>query len=90
MTKQQTTWFLARLLTAWAFALVAGILVVTLVPLAQRPEWLVAAVGLSVVVTFVLQLGTSRREGFITRLSFSIAGSTVIILLADVFAVLLR
>ena len=37
---------------------------------------------------FALQLGTAQREGFITRTSFSVAGSVLIIAVIDVIGLL--
>lgn len=76
-------WHVGRLIIAWAAAAVFGVLVTVLVKDAARLQWLVLAVGVSTLVTFALQLGTARREGFITRTSFSVAGSVVIIAVID-------
>ena len=63
-------------------------LVTVLVTGEQRFHWLVFTVGLSTLVTFALQLGTAQREGFITRTSFSVAGSVLIIAVIDVIGLL--
>lgn len=83
------SWHLARLIVAWAFAMVAGVLVTLLAPEQQRFSWLALVVGISVLVTFALQLGTAQREGFITRTAFSVAGSVVVIAAVDVAGLLL-
>ena len=77
------SWRLPRLLAAWGLATVVGVLVTLLVPSEQRFAWLAFAVGLSTLVTFALQLGTAQSTGFITRTSFSVAGSVVIIAVID-------
>lgn len=82
-------WHPGRLAIAWAVAAVMGVLVAVLVPGAARFQWLALAVGVSTLVTFALQLGTAQREGFITRTSFSVAGSVVIIAVIDIVAVLI-
>lgn len=76
-------WHLPRMIIAWAIAAVIGVLVILLVPAEGRYSWLAFTIGLSALVTFALQLGTAQREGFITRTSFSIAGSVVIIAVLD-------
>jgi hypothetical protein len=81
-------WHFGRMVTAWAVAVVLGVLVTVFVAEAQRFHWLVFTVGLSTLVTFALQLGTAQREGFITRTSFSVAGSVVIIAVIDVIGML--
>lgn len=82
-------WHIPRLVTAWAAALVMGVLVTVLVPDEERFSWLVLAVGVSTLVSFALQLGTAERVGFITRLAFSVAGSVVIIALIDIVGLLI-
>lgn len=77
------SWRLPRLFAAWAVAFVVGVLVTIIVPPEQRFAWLAFAVGLSTLVTFALQLGTAQSTGFITRTSFSVAGSVVIIAVID-------
>ena len=84
------SWRLPRLLLAWGVAFAVGVIVTVLVPDEQRFAWLAFAVGLSTLVTFALQLGTAQSTGFITRTSFSIAGSVVIIAVIDVVALLLH
>ena len=82
------SWHLPRLIIAWAVAAVFGVLVTVLGDNA-RFQWLALAVGVSTLVTFALQLGTAQREGFISRLSFSIAGSVVIIAVIDIVSTLI-
>ncbi|CAG7604023.1 hypothetical protein ACFPZL_12405 [Leucobacter soli] len=82
------SWHIGRLITAWTFAAVVGILVTVLVSGDARFPWLALAIGASTLVTFALQLGTAQREGFITRLSFSVAGAVVVIAVIDVVGLL--
>lgn len=82
-------WHIGRMLTAWAVAVVLGVLVTVFVTGEARFQWLVLTVGVSALVTFALQLGTAQREGFIVRTSFSIAGSVVIIAVIDVISEIL-
>lgn len=82
-------WHLPRLILAWAIAAAFGVLVSIFVEEA-RFQWLALAVGVSTLVTFALQLGTAQREGFISRLAFSIAGSVVIIAVIDISGSLIR
>ena len=82
-------WHVGRLVTAWVIAAVFGLLVVLLTEGEARFLWLALAAGLSVLVTFALQIGTAQREGFITRSSFSVAGCVVIIAAIDIVFVLL-
>lgn len=82
------SWHVPRLITAWAVAAVIGVLV-TVFAGDVRFEWLALAVGISTLVSFGLQLGTAQREGFISRLAFSISGSVVVIAIIDIVGILL-
>ena len=81
-------WHFGRLFAAWAIAAAMGVLVTVFVTGEARFQWLALAVGVSTLVTFALQLGTAQREGFITRTSFSVAGSVVVIAVIDVIGLL--
>lgn len=83
------SWHLPRLFIAWGIAAIAGVLV-TLLAGDKRAEWLAIAVGVSTLATFALQLGTAQREGFISRLSFSIAGSVVVIAVIDIIGMIVE
>ncbi len=85
----RVSWHLPRLIIAWSVAAVFGVLV-TIFVTEGRFQWLALAVGVSTLVTFALQLGTAQREGFISRLAFSISGSVVIIAVIDVFGTLIN
>lgn len=80
---------LPRLITAWVFALITSLAIVFFTATQFRFEWLVIALGLSVIFSFVLQLGTAKREGFITRLAFSTVGALIVITVVELCAFLL-
>lgn len=86
-TPERVSWHIGRLLIAWGVAAAIGVLVTVLADPEKRFQWLALAVGLSTIVTFALQLGTAQREGFISRLSFSIAGSVLVIGVIDVVGI---
>ncbi|MGO3147216.1 MAG: hypothetical protein ACTIJ6_06010 [Leucobacter sp.] len=85
---EAVSWHWPRLITAWAVAAVIGILVTVFTDVVRFP-WLVLAIGVSTLVSFALQLGTAQREGFISRLAFSIAGSVVVIAIIDLVGALI-
>lgn len=86
----EESWHIARLITAWAFAAAAAVSVVLWVPLADRFEWLALTVGATILVAFVLQLGTAQRKGFITRLSYSVVGGAFLIGLVELVAFIIE
>ena len=73
------SWHIGHLVIAWVFALVAAVAVVLWAPESHRFEWLAVAIGATMLVSFVLQLGTAQREGFISRLSYSVVGGAFLI-----------
>ncbi|UOR00810.1 hypothetical protein MUN77_11695 [Leucobacter allii] len=83
------SWHVPRLIIAWAVAAVIGVLVTVFAEREVRFSWLVLAIGISTLVTFGLQIGTAQRDGFITRVAFSVAGSVLVILVVDVVGALL-
>ncbi len=83
------SWHIPRLIVAWAVAAVIGVLVTIFVSGEARFSWLAFAIGVSTLVTFALQLGTAQREGFITRVAFSVAGSVLVIAVIDLIGFLL-
>lgn len=75
-----------RLIVPWIAAIVLSVVVIVFTPPEQRAEWTVFSIGVIIVLSFVLQLGTAVRERFITRLSFSVVIGSVIIGIAHIIA----
>lgn len=63
----------------WILALVSAIAVLIWAPVELREEWLVFVIGFNLIASFILQIGTAQREGFITRLSYAAAGAALLI-----------
>lgn len=73
------SWHVPRLIAAWIVALFLALAVVLFLPADLRAHYLVLAIGVSAILSFILQLGTAQRDGFITRTSFSTIGSVLLI-----------
>ncbi|MDQ2698395.1 MAG: hypothetical protein M3Y46_06345 [Actinomycetota bacterium] len=72
----------------WAGAVVVAI-VIGLTVREHYLTWVPIAFAGAVIVTFVLQLGIQRKEGFVQRVMLSVAGALVVLALATgVFALL--
>lgn len=80
---ETASWHVPRLLVAWVFAAAFGVVVTVLFDGASRFPWLALAVGASTLLTFGLQIGTAQRDGFISRMSFSVAGCVLVIGIID-------
>ena len=74
------------ILAVWGVALVGAILVSVFVPHDLRFTWLSLTLAACTLITFVIQLLTHQKVGFIDRLSISIVG--VVGILSVVAAVL--
>ncbi|MEF2975796.1 hypothetical protein [Subtercola sp. YIM 133946] len=66
----------------WLVALVGAVLVGVLAQPGQHFVMLPVVLGVIVILTFVVQLGLVRPEGFVDRVAASIAGSMVILAVA--------
>lgn len=81
---------IARTIIAWLWATLSAVAVVVWAPAEQRFEWLTLAIGGTILCAFMLQLGTAQRDGFISRLSYSIVGGSILIALVELVAFLVE
>ncbi len=65
----------------WIGALIAAVLI-GLLARDQYLVWLPIAMAGGVIVSFAVQLGIQRKEGYVTRVMLSIGGAVVILALA--------
>lgn len=72
----------------WTISLVMSILVAIWAE--SRSPWTVLVIGISIVISFILQTLRAQRQQFISRLAFSIAGSITIVFIVEAFALILR
>jgi hypothetical protein len=83
-----TRWQGVSAFAVWAGAIVAAI-VIGLTARDEYLTWLPIAFAGAVIVTFLLQLGIQRKEGFVQRVTWSIVGSAVVLAAATgLFALL--
>ena len=72
----------------WAGAVAAAI-IIGLTAREQYLTWVPIAFAGAVIVTFLIQLGIQRKEGFVQRVTLSVAGAMVVLAIATgVFALL--
>ncbi len=76
-----TRWQTVSPFVVWAGAVVAAI-VIGLTVRTEYLTWLPVAFAGAVIVTFLIQLGIQRKEGFVQRVTWSVAGSAVVLALA--------
>ncbi|WP_158865392.1 hypothetical protein [Leifsonia sp. AG29] len=65
--------------SVWLIALVLGALIAGLSHPAGYASWLSLALGVCVLASFVAQLATQQKDGFVNRLAASLTGSFVIL-----------
>ncbi|MBU4465744.1 MAG: hypothetical protein KKH75_07850 [Actinobacteria bacterium] len=63
----------------WAVAAVAGIIVGLFVPAGWRAEWLTLALAGCLVLSFAVQLWYGRSQGFIQRVAASTLGALLVL-----------
>jgi hypothetical protein len=62
----------------WIFAALLGIGVGLFVPAEWRAAWLVVGLGLSIAVSFAVQLAYGRSQGYIRRVALSMIGAFLV------------
>jgi hypothetical protein len=70
---------MAGIISVWVLAAVAGVLIGVFVPPAWRGQWLVLAVGASLLVAFGIQLSAGESKGFIGRVALSVFGGALVL-----------
>ena len=81
---------IASVLPIWALVLVATIIVAVVSPGHEYFTWLPIVLAASIVLTFCVQLGIRRKEGFNGRLSLSAGGAFLIVAVAALILWLVR
>ena len=83
-----TRWQAVSHYAVWVAAVVAAI-VIGLTAREQYLTWLPIAFAGALILTFLIQLGIQRKEGFVQRVILSVAGAMVVLAVATgVFALL--
>lgn len=83
-------WHVPRLIVAWTLTAAAAVLVTLFTKWNDnRMEWLTVVLAVGTLLTFILQLGTAQRQGFIARTALSVGGVVVIVALVGGVALLL-
>lgn len=81
---------LASIIPIWLLVIVATVLVAVLTPGFEFFTWLAIVLAIAVLLTFCVQLGIQRKEGFNGRLALSSGGSLAIVAVAAVILWVVR
>ncbi|RNE64042.1 hypothetical protein [Cryobacterium tepidiphilum] len=76
------SWQWRSITTVWVVAVVFAVLIGIFSSAEHRFAWISLALGGSVIVTLVVQLGTRQVVGYVGRVTASIVGSVVILAVA--------
>lgn len=74
---------LRSVIPVWVAALVGAVIVAIVVP-ESAFVWLPVVMAGAILLTFVIQLGLSRKEGLVSRIVASLAGALIILVVATV------
>ena len=77
------TWQISSILPVWVLSLAGAIVIAVTLPRDQYLTWVAIVLAGAVILTFLIQLGLRRTEGFVTRAIASIGGSAVILAIAS-------
>lgn len=75
-------WRWGSIIPVWVLAVVAALAIALTPAHEQFWSWIPLAFGLSVIVTFAIQIGTRTPEGFVHRAIVSILGSLAVFAVA--------
>jgi len=77
------TWQWTSVIPVWILSIIGALLVAALSPSGEVFTWMPIVFAGCVLVTFAIQLGTQRKEGFVSRVMMSIVGSIVVLAVAS-------
>ena len=75
---------------AWVFSLVAGVLIGVLTDGDDHFTWLSLALAGAILLTFVLQLAASEKDGLVSRTMLALCGSLVVLAVTTLVIALVR
>jgi len=83
------TWQISSVLPVWVLSLAGAIVIAVVLPRDQYLTWVAIVLAGAVILTFLIQLGIRRTQGFVVRAMASIGISALILAIASGFVALL-
>jgi hypothetical protein len=77
-------WQLFSVLPVWLLSIASAIVIGIVLPHGSQITWLPIALGVCVIVTFIIQLAIQRTAGFVNRAMASIGGAAIVLAAATV------
>lgn len=81
---------MASVVPVWILVIAATVTVAVVTPGFEFFTWLPIVLAASIILTFCVQLGIHRKEGFNSRLSLSTGGAFLIVAVAALILWLIR
>jgi hypothetical protein len=78
------TWQLASILPVWALAIIGAVLIGVIAAPDEHFTWVPIVFAAAVIGAFAIQLGISKKEGFVLRVMTSTGGALVLLVVASV------
>ena len=79
---REVNWHWKTIATVWLLAIVGAILTAVLANEASAISWIGLTLAVCTLVTLGLQIATRTKEGYVKRVTVSIAGALVILVVA--------
>ena len=83
------TWQISSVLPVWVLSLIGAVVIAVVLPRDQYLTWVAIVLAGAVILTFLIQLGIRRTQGFVVRAMASIGISALILAIASGFVALL-
>ena len=81
---RDVNWHWKTIATVWLLAIVGAILTVFLATEASAISWIGLTLAVCTLVTLGLQIATRTKEGYVKRVTVSITGALVILVVATI------
>ncbi|SDO27952.1 hypothetical protein SAMN05216368_11422 [Cryobacterium flavum] len=78
------SWHWKTIATVWVLAIVGAVLTAILATPASAIGWIGLTLALCTLVTLGLQIATGTKEGYVKRVTMSITGAIVILVVATI------
>ncbi|MDJ0338331.1 hypothetical protein [Cryobacterium sp. PH31-O1] len=81
-------WHWKTIATVWILAIVGAVLTAILATAASAIGWIGLTLAVCTLVTLGLQIATGSKEGYVKRVTMSVTGALVILVVATVIVAL--
>ena len=87
---REVNWHWKTIATVWLLAIVGAIFTALFATAASAISWIGLTLAVCTLVTLGLQIATGAKEGYVKRVTVSITGAIVILVVATIIAAVLH